>query len=272
MKNEIQKVFDFSICLESPYKLCDYRPTYGLALSKWIGTYDFWGDCDLDMLFGDLRKYFSDEILSTVDRCYVNGHISLWRNNEKMNTIFKFQEDSRGLNYQDVYTSPDSYYFDEQRGVYTKCLLNGVKFAHFSMRDPIQGEPYFYWGGVSKETQFVIYWQHGKLYSIATNGDKEELCYAHFFRRKFTIENYFPNKDVDSIKVLPCKAIINEDVRSVDYLEREKKFYKLKYKMNNLRNSLKRYGVIKTFERQIWTRKSNEYVREIEKTYSENCH
>ena len=93
MKNEIQKVFDFSICLESPYKLCDYRPTYGLALSKWIGTYDFWGYCDLDMLFGDLRKYFSDEILSKVDRCYVNGHISEKSVKNEIHMINDFEKD-----------------------------------------------------------------------------------------------------------------------------------------------------------------------------------
>ncbi|MGN9105593.1 DapH/DapD/GlmU-related protein [Oliverpabstia intestinalis] len=117
---------------------------------------------------------------------------------------------------------------------------------------------------VCQETQFIIYWEQGKLYSITTNGNKEELCYAHFFRRRFSIDSYSSNKDVNSIKVLPGKATINEKVNEADFLEREKKLYKLKYKMNNLRNSLERYGVIKTIERQIWTRRSEKYVRKVE--------
>lgn len=79
----IQKVIDFEICLESPYKLCDYKPTYGLAFKNWLKDYDFWGYCDLDVVFGNLRNYFTDEILKDSDRCLENGHISLWKNNKK---------------------------------------------------------------------------------------------------------------------------------------------------------------------------------------------
>ena len=88
----IQKVIDFKICLNSPYKICDYRPTFGLAFSKWIGNYDFGGYCDLDMMLGDLRKFFTEDILRKAERCLANGHISLWKNTNRMNNIFRFQE------------------------------------------------------------------------------------------------------------------------------------------------------------------------------------
>lgn len=91
-RSMIQKVIDFEICLESPYKLCDYKPTYGLAFKNWLKDYDFWGYCDLDVVFGNLRNYFTDEILKYSDRCLENGHISLWKNNQKMNTMFKYNE------------------------------------------------------------------------------------------------------------------------------------------------------------------------------------
>ena len=127
-RNYIQKVIDFNICLDSPYKLCDYKPTFGLAFSKWIQNYDFWGYCDVDMLLGNLRAYFTEQVLHKAERCLENGHISLWKNNEKLNNIFKYQEKG-GVNYQEVYQSSDSYYFDEQAGVFTKCLIKGVRFS-----------------------------------------------------------------------------------------------------------------------------------------------
>ena len=29
LRNRIQKLYDFKISLEKPYKLCDYKPAYG---------------------------------------------------------------------------------------------------------------------------------------------------------------------------------------------------------------------------------------------------
>lgn len=181
----IQKVVGFEICLESPYKLCDYRPTYGLAFRKWLKNYDYWGYCDLDLLLGNLRYYFTDDVLKDSERCLENGHISLWRNSDTMNAIFKFHENG-GENYEWVYKSPDSFYFDEQAGVFTKCLINGVRFcAPVPLRDPIEHCEKFYYQNETKENQYVVYWEDGKLFAIHPD-KKVELCYAHFFRRKLT--------------------------------------------------------------------------------------
>lgn len=263
-RDEIQRVFDFPVCLDSPYKLCDYKPVYGNALKKWIGGYDFWGYCDLDMLLGDLRVFFSDEILSKTDRCFANGHISLWRNNDKLNSIYKYEEGSKGISYKEVYSSPDSFYFDEQKGVYSKSILNGVRFTNFPMRDPMEGEPYFVSGG----TKFVVYWQDGKLYSVSETKEREEICYAHFFRRSFNRVDIENTRSISSIKVVPGSVRINEDICDSDYLIRECSFYKFRYKANNLIKSLKRYGLYKTFKRQYEAKKNIVYVKELEDKYS----
>ena len=43
LKQRIQTQFDFHISLETPYKLCDYKPAYGLLFSDLLRGYDFWG-------------------------------------------------------------------------------------------------------------------------------------------------------------------------------------------------------------------------------------
>ena len=48
----IQGSFDFRICLERPYKLCDFRPAFGEVFADELRGYDWWGHSDLDVLFG----------------------------------------------------------------------------------------------------------------------------------------------------------------------------------------------------------------------------
>lgn len=50
----------------------------------------------MDVVFGNLRNYFTDEVLKYSDRCLENGHISLWKNNQKMNSMFKYYEREGG--------------------------------------------------------------------------------------------------------------------------------------------------------------------------------
>ena len=59
----VQKNFDFEIALSSPYKLCDYKPAYGDILKDKIKKYDYWGHCDIDLAFGNKRKFITDDIL-----------------------------------------------------------------------------------------------------------------------------------------------------------------------------------------------------------------
>ena len=70
IRNQIQSKFDFRITLEKPYKLCDFKPAYGYIFNKYLKGYDFWGHCDLDVIFGNLRKFLPEEILKEYDKIY----------------------------------------------------------------------------------------------------------------------------------------------------------------------------------------------------------
>lgn len=59
IKSQIQSKFDFKISLERPYKLCDYRPAYGYIFNEYLKEYDFWGHCDLDVIFRKSKKIFT---------------------------------------------------------------------------------------------------------------------------------------------------------------------------------------------------------------------
>ena len=52
IKQKIQKLYNFSLRLENPYKLCDFRPAYGEIFEEFLKGYDYWGHCDIDLIWG----------------------------------------------------------------------------------------------------------------------------------------------------------------------------------------------------------------------------
>jgi len=57
----------FEVDIESEYKLCDFKPAYGLIFSEHFKDYDFWGYCDIDIIFGNIRAYMTDVLLNEYD-------------------------------------------------------------------------------------------------------------------------------------------------------------------------------------------------------------
>ena len=51
----------------TPRKFCDLKPAYAEIFSDEIKGYDFWGFCDLDIIWGDIRKFITPELLSNYD-------------------------------------------------------------------------------------------------------------------------------------------------------------------------------------------------------------
>ena len=89
IKNKFQEKLSFKIALDRPYKLCDFKPAYGLMFEEDLMQYDYWGYCDVDLFFGDIRKFFTDEILNRYDKIGFYGHCTIFKNNTKVNNLFK---------------------------------------------------------------------------------------------------------------------------------------------------------------------------------------
>lgn len=112
IKDRASRVMGFEVALDRPYKLCDFKPSYGLIFSEDISEYDYWGYGDVDLIYGNIRKFLTDDILSGHDRILVGGHLSLMRNEDSLNRVFMNKFDGCYY-YKDIYTSPKSYTFDE---------------------------------------------------------------------------------------------------------------------------------------------------------------
>ena len=93
-KKRVGETLNINFNPSSPYKLCDLKPAYGLIHQDEIAGYDYFAFGDNDIIYGDIRKFSTDEILdkynviSTHNR-RISGHFALFRNNEMYRNAFK---------------------------------------------------------------------------------------------------------------------------------------------------------------------------------------
>lgn len=186
-----------------PYKLCDLRPAFGEIFNDYVSGYDFWGFCDVDVVFGNIRKFITDDLLKKYEKISCFGHFQLFKNNYKINHIYK-----KIKNYDSIVSSSASFAADEL--FFSKvCRSLGVKefvsrtffcdvdYLHYSFRNAhISCDDIGY---------FIFHWENGKL--IAKTKTKEiELLYCHLQKRNLSIPNKIlkesfyivPNEIVDS--------------------------------------------------------------------------
>jgi hypothetical protein len=77
----------------SPYKLCDVKPALGLIHKDEIIRYDYFAFGDIDLIYGDLRKFYTTDVLSHLlvssHRIRVSGHLCFIQNNNTGLNLFK---------------------------------------------------------------------------------------------------------------------------------------------------------------------------------------
>lgn len=128
-KKKIQINFNFKINLAHPYKLCDFRPAYGEIFNSIIKDYEFWGFCDVDVIFGRLKPFLEKYGLfdSYVDKIGCLGHLEIMRNTKIVNSTYKKSKDDKMLDYKYVFSRPYSYLFDEQFSFNKLAIENNLK-------------------------------------------------------------------------------------------------------------------------------------------------
>ena len=201
IKDRIQSAVEFPIVLDRPYKLCDFRPIFGIAFRDLIAGYDFWGHCDLDQIFGDIRSFLPDSVLDSFDKIYKLGHLTYYRNTEENNNRYKLDG---GCSFRDAFTTPNSCAFDEIAGMQTKFDYNHIP-TYFSRdyADITYGKVRFALSDFQLPEELkvnnnfekqVFFWENGHVYRAYLKDNQiitDEFNYIHFSRRKM-IRNGLP--------------------------------------------------------------------------------
>ena len=99
--------------IKNNYSQVDLKPAYGIIFEEYIKGYDFWGHCDLDVIWGDLRHFIAESVLQNHDiissrKNNLSGHFNLWKNIPHINNLFKEIPE-----YQSMLSAENHTVFDE---------------------------------------------------------------------------------------------------------------------------------------------------------------
>ena len=102
-----------NVSFKNPYKICDFKPVFGKIFEDYLTTYDFWGYCDMDIIFGPIRNFISNIILTRYDIIstyygFLSGPFCLYRNTKYVNDLFRSSVD-----YESILENERNLGFDE---------------------------------------------------------------------------------------------------------------------------------------------------------------
>ena len=208
----VKKAFDFPVVLDRPYKLCEYKQAYGYILRDYIKAYDFWGYGDLDLVYGDIRTFITDDVLVHNKFLLGWGHLTLLRNDSDTTTYFMHHVDGY-QDYKDAFTTSQITFFDEydHKGCSDKwrdCRPDDcwLEWPFDNVSKPKQS---YHMNSLTRDWKQVLFEHEGsKLYMLRHLGggrfEKKESLYAHFQHRPF-MRDYVT--DYDHFLITPDKII-----------------------------------------------------------------
>lgn len=244
-KDEIQRYFKFKINLEKPYKLCDYKPMYGLLYKEYIQKYEWWGFCDMDLIFGDLKYFFEKINFDEYERILKRGHLSLFKNTQEINEYFMTLKYS-GISYKEAFSSSKNFAFDETNGTTKMFLENGKKvymeeiiadIKYNTKRLELTDANLI----KNKKNQLFVY-ENQKIYMYYLENDfikKHEFLYLHFQKRNLKkIGNIYENEAF----FITSNGFIRKDkeITKKDFNKYNGRKGNLKFKINYIYKSILR--------------------------------
>jgi hypothetical protein len=212
----VERKTGIQVTVEYGYKLADFKPLYGLLFEELIAGRDFWGYCDIDQIFGNIRNFITEEVLSTYDvittaEKWVAGHFTIFKNNEFFRRLFERSPSHRWI----LQDSTTNWYLEEsckrwKGDFYTIEYLveNNMPVSIYDLIRNLEnsGEIKVYFTDVIREHSLrkrVDYlYQDGKLIDL-NNG--QEFMYHHLITIKYFWWFYIPTwkRIPDSYHITP---------------------------------------------------------------------
>jgi len=185
----------------APYKICDFRIAYGFVFQDQLKDFAFWGLCDLDMVWGHIRTFYTDALLSEYDiltssRGGINGQCTLFRNVPHINSLFL-----KVPNVKEILQHPTYCGLEEVR--IDQVALEEEKAGTLKTlrRQLLAAETWNYWeeatelkelqekGSLEHYPRLIgpCSWEAGRVFHIASG---KELVLCHFlFGKQFYVKH-----------------------------------------------------------------------------------
>lgn len=243
---DTKKLLGYSVKLNKPYKLCDYKPLFGDIFKDDLKGYDFWGHTDIsDVIYGNLRKYLTENILDSAEKINFLGHFVLYRNTPKINKRYLSLADKKNT-LKKMLNSDRQYTLDEQgmrklyseKG-YSQVVVNDFVADISPLRYAFQLSKYnpdfvqFY----ESYRPRIFAWRQGTLLSYYLDEDgnvlTEEFGYLHYQKRM--MNNHLEDTMTSNYLITPDGFVPDQEVTAeiIEKYSPQKiygQFFKLKWK------------------------------------------
>ena len=178
---------DLNVQLPNARKICDLRPAFGLVFKDYIKEYDFWGFCDVDIIWGDIRKFITNDLLDNYDLITsrvgdVSGHFTIIKNSDKNALLFKYTNV-----YEQVFNDSKHLRFDEVgfTNIISELKHNNLINVYWDKELLEKGIE-----SVAHQEYYLDRWLYsdGKIYDLFDKEHKEYM-YLHFINWKRTMKH-----------------------------------------------------------------------------------
>ena len=255
-KGKIQEKFNFNISLESPYKLCDFKPVYGYVFANLLNNCEYWGYCDMDVVFGNLKKFLPKE---KYDKISYLGHFCLYKNTKFIRECFKIKNFSK-INYQDILSSPIHFGFDEigDYGINNIFKCNNLTIYNYELNVAdidCRNENFVLVKLIDGKFKFfngvrIFSFENGSVIENKIKGNtitKNEFAYIHFQKRKMNIN---VDEESNNFIITPhsFEMYQNIDINIINNYQIKMKVVNtlwFKFKFRALKNRIRRFKEIK---------------------------
>lgn len=101
---------NFTINVTHGWKINELKPAFGVIFYERLQGYDFWAWSDIDIIWGDLRAFLTEEVLNEFDvvvpkEKWTAGHFTLFRNIPFLNKAFEYSPSYKIIFLAEKYTA-----------------------------------------------------------------------------------------------------------------------------------------------------------------------
>jgi len=192
-----ERQLECAVSLSRAFKLCDFKPAYGVIFADYVRDYDFWAWGDVDVVYGNMRRFLTRRVLDYYDfvsarNWYLTGELTLVRNTEHVNQLFRSSPHAQMVFGSERLWCFDEYAFFTDRSVdsMTHVVKRSARrgLIKVRMKDNIRTDRQ------SLSRDLRLFWKNGELVD-ENNG--EALLLYHFLDRKKQPVFEFPPAPVD---------------------------------------------------------------------------
>lgn len=191
----IRSTLNIDITSLTGHQICNFRPFFGHIYKEYIKDYEFWGYCDVDMMFGDLDKLFTDEFLDSIDVFSAHtwqtvGHFTILKNTDSINdACFEIEHWQTDCLEQIAPAMVDEIGFAK--------VINARKHLRIARPENFDkeiqrefcrfGVNFNFTGNIAYSDAQDLYlarWHNGNVYLEGKEGFRVEALYVHFMGTK----------------------------------------------------------------------------------------